>query len=233
MIRVYIGYDADVEPVAYHVCAGTIIRYCSEPVSITPLHLGNFRWFYQERHADGSNAFIYTRFLVPYLEGFRGHAIFLDGDMILREGVDLAELWNMRSHRLAVQVVKHPDYETKHPIKYMGAKNENYPRKNWSSVILWNCGHGRNRDLTPEYVTGKPGSFLHRFEWLKDDVIGDLPAEWNRLVLEQPVTQDDKLLHYTIGTPCFEAYANGPEAHEWYRAADLEFGNKEPNAEGR
>jgi len=79
----------------------------------------------------------------------------------------------------------------------------------------------------------KPGSYLHRFEWLKDEVIGDLPPEWNRLVLEQPVTPADKLLHYTIGTPCFEAYANGPEAHEWYRAADLEFGNKEPNAEGR
>ena len=228
MIPVYIGYDAEVEPVAYHVCAGTIIRYCSEPVRITPLHLGNFRKFYEETHKDGSNDFIYSRFLVPYLETWRGHAIFMDGDMILREGVDLAELWEMRSYNKAVQVVQHPEYATKYPKKYMGARNENYPRKNWSSVILWNCGHFANRVLTPEFVAKQPGSFLHRFSWVPEDKLGSLPAEWNRLVLEQPITADDKLLHYTVGTPCFEDYSKCPGADEWYRAADLEFGNKEP-----
>lgn len=228
MIRVYIGYDADVEPVAYHVCAGTIIRYSSEPVSITPLHLGNFRKFYAERHTDGSNAFIYTRFLIPYLEKWTGHAIFLDGDMILREGVDIAELWAMRDAWKAVQVVKHPEYQTKHQRKYMNARNEDYPRKNWSSVMIWNCGSFLNRKLTPEFVANQSGAFLHRFVWLPDDRIGELPSEWNRLVLEQEVKPSDKLLHYTIGTPCFEAYSRGPEASEWYRAADIEFDNREP-----
>lgn len=226
-ISIYIGYDPDAEPIAYHVCADSIIRHSSHPVRITPLALGNFRAFYQEKHTDGSNQFIYSRFLIPYLERWTGFAIFLDGDMILRDGADIAELWAWRDPYKAVQVVKHPDYQTKHPNKYLGAKNEDYPRKNWSSVVIWNCGSYINRKLTPEFVAEQPGSYLHRFSWVPDDRIGDLPPEWNRLVLEQEVQPGDKLLHYTIGTPCWPDYALGPEADEWHRARARAMSNKE------
>jgi hypothetical protein len=31
--------------------------------------------------------------------------------------------------------------------KYLGNKNEDYPRKNWSSLILWNCGIPGKKDV--------------------------------------------------------------------------------------
>ena len=132
--------------------------------------------------------------------------------MIVR--ADIAELAALADPSKAVQCVPH-DYKTAHPIKYLGNKNEDYPRKNWSSVILWHCGFFGNRMLTPEFVGKMPGSYLHRFSWLKDDQVGDLPREWNRLVLEEPLTSGDKLRHYTIGTPCFDEYsASDPE---WWK----------------
>jgi hypothetical protein len=200
VIRVFIGYDPR-EAVAYHTCVQSIVENTKAHVSFHPV---------RGERRDGSNDFIYARFLVPWLSGFSGTSIFLDGDMIVRG--DIAELYAQRRGDLGVQVVQH-DYKTKYPVKYLGNKNEDYPRKNWSSVILWNNAYFPNRKLTPEFVASKPGSFLHRFLWLNDGQIGALPSEWNRLVLEQDVKPDDKLLHYTIGTPCFTDY---PDA-EWQR----------------
>ena len=135
-IPIFIGYDPR-EAVAYHTCANSIIRHASKPVAIIPLALNLFN-DYKETHTDGSNQFIYSRFLVPYLMGFSGKAIFIDGDMILRD--DIIKLWNYVDTFIAwdVAVVKH-DYQTKMTEKYLGSKNENYPRKNWSSVIVWQC----------------------------------------------------------------------------------------------
>jgi lipopolysaccharide biosynthesis glycosyltransferase len=211
-IPVFIGYDPR-EAIAYHVCANSIIRNSSQPVAIVPVALNLFKE-YSETHTDGSNHFIYTRFLVPYLQDYEGHAIFIDGDMIVRG--DIAELWNMRDHTCDVQVVKH-DYQTRMPVKYLGAKNENYPRKNWSSVILWNCASFPNRKLTPDFVQHSTGSFLHRFSWLDDARIGELPKEWNWLPDEYGPNADAKLLHYTLGTPCFQEFADTPQGNEWHR----------------
>jgi lipopolysaccharide biosynthesis glycosyltransferase len=211
-IPIFIGYDPR-EAISYHVCVNSIIRHASRPVSIIPLSL-NLLNDYKETHTDGSNHFIYSRFLVPYLMGFTGHAIFIDGDMIVRD--DIAKLWELRNCCLDVQVVKH-DYKTRMPIKYLGSKNENYPRKNWSSVILWNCRNFPNHILTPEYIMKSPGSHLHRFEWLADDRIGELPKEWNWLPDEYGPNPDAKLLHYTLGTPCFNEFAETPMADEWHQ----------------
>lgn len=98
----------------------------------------------------------------------------------------------------------------------MGAKNEDYPRKNWSSVVLWNCAHSANRELTPQFVEGKDGKFLHRFSWLPDQFIGELNAEWNWLPDEFGENSNAKLLHYTLGAPCFIDYANTPMADEYH-----------------
>jgi hypothetical protein len=211
-VPVFVGYDPR-ESVAYHVCCNSIIERSSVPVSFHPLHLGLFD-DYTETHKDGSNAFIYTRFLVPWLMKYKGHAIFLDGDMVVKE--DIAKLWAERDHYKAVQVVK-SDYKTKFPTKYLGNKNEDYPRKNWSSVILWNCGHFHNRRLTPEFISKASGAELHRFTWLKDSVIGDLPTDWNHLCEEYPENPSSKLDHYTIGLPCFEGFDTGSwHADNWW-----------------
>jgi hypothetical protein len=203
VIRVFIGYDSR-ESVAYHTCVQSILENTKSQVSFHPV-CGERR--------DGSNDFIYARFLVPWLCGFSGPAIFVDGDMIVRG--DIAELAALHRNDQGVQVVKH-DYKTKYPVKYLGNKNEDYPRKNQSSVMVWNCGYFPNKKLTPEYVASKSGSFLHRFLWLNEGQIGGLPESWNRLVLEQPIQADDKLLHFTIGIPAFQEYADCDGAEEWH-----------------
>jgi len=212
MIPVFVGYDPR-EPIAYHVCVNSIIRHASQPIAIIPLALNLLR-DYKETHPDGSNHFIYSRFLVPHLTDYTDWAIFIDGDMIVRE--DITNLWNLRDPDFAVQVVKH-DYQTKRTVKYLGSKNENYPRKNWSSVILWNCAHTFNVGLTPDFIESATGKYLHRFTWLNDSDIGELPIEWNWLPDEYGPNTNAKLLHYTLGTPCFHEFADTPQSEEWHR----------------
>lgn len=209
-MNLFVGYDPK-EAVAYHVFCESVLAHTSRPVTFSPLHLSAMS-FYNEVHADGSNAFIYSRFLVPFLMEFKGWAIYFDGDMILRD--DVSMLWSLRDPAYAVQVVKH-DYKTKQDKKYLGAPNHDYPRKNWSSVIIWNCGHPKHQLLTPEFIAGATGNYLHRFKWLDDLEIGELNRTWNWLVGEYPSNVDAHLLHFTLGTPCFKEYRSDKEAAEW------------------
>jgi lipopolysaccharide biosynthesis glycosyltransferase len=176
--------------------------------------LGSLKGF-SETHTDGSNAFIYSRFLTPWLMDFNGWAIFADGDMICLD--DIAKLWALRDETKAVQVVQH-NYQTKALDKYLGNKNENYPRKNWSSLILWNCAHHKHKLLTPEFVMKQTGAFLHRFTWLDDADVGALPKEWNWLTTEYEDNYQASLLHYTLGTPCFADYKNAEMSDVWHAA---------------
>lgn len=210
-ISLYVGFDQR-EAVAYHVFCQSVIERATAPLRFTPLSQAGLRG-YVERHTDGSNAFIYTRFLVPHLMGFDGWAIFADGDMVCR--ADMAELWALRDPTKAVQVVQH-EYRTKAHVKYLGNRNDNYPRKNWSSVILWNCAHPAHRVLTPDFVQTQPGSFLHRFAWLDDAAIGALDPLWNWLAIEYDDNPDAKLVHYTLGTPCFRDYRDSAMADLWH-----------------
>jgi len=213
MLKIFVGFDGKVEPVAYHTFCQSVIEKASIPVSFTPLAL-NTLLEYKETHTDGSNAFIYSRFLVPYLCDFKGMALFVDGDMICR--TDIAEILWEHDQDEAVKVVKHY-YQTKHPVKYLGAKNEDYPKKNWSSVMLWNCGHHLNKQLTPQFVMDKPGKYLHRFEWLKhEDQVGKLDDTWNWLETEYEYNPDAKLIHHTLGTPCFKDYQSTDYSQEWW-----------------
>lgn len=211
-IPVFVGYDPR-EAIAYHVCVNSIIRHSTMPVSIVPLAL-NLLTEYNETHHDGSNNFIYSRFLVPHLMDYQGFAIFIDGDMVLRD--DIAKLCELYDPTKAVQVVKH-DYQTRMSIKYLGSRNENYPRKNWSSVMLWNCYHDANKTLTPEFVQSATGAQLHRFSWIRDEDIGEIPPEWNWLPDEYGANESAKLLHYTLGAPCFQEFADTPQGSEWHR----------------
>ena len=207
-----IGFDQR-EAIAYHVFCQSVLEMASMPVQFLPL-AENTLSGYSETHSDGSNKFIYSRFLTPYLMQYQGWAIFADGDMVCR--ADIAALWALRDENIAVKVVKH-DYKTKANKKYLGNKNEDYPRKNWSSLVLWNCGHPANKILTPEFVQKQPGSYLHRFSWLQDNLIGELPSEWNWLAIEYPENPNAKLVHYTLGTPGFKDYADQSMSDEWHK----------------
>ena len=211
MIRIITGFDQR-EAVAFHTFYQSIISNSSTPVQITPLAINTLRE-YRETHSDGSNTFTYSRFLTPYLCNYEGWAIFADGDMVCQ--ADITELWNLRDDSKAVQVVQH-DYETKQTIKYFDQPNADYPRKNWSSVILWNCAHPAHSLLTPAFVAVSTGAFLHRFSWLHDEQIGSLPKEWNWLAIEYEDNSKAKLVHYTLGTPCFKKYAQTAMSETWW-----------------
>jgi len=212
LINIFVGFDPR-EAVVYHVCAHSLIRHASKPLAITPLSLKNIG-SYRETHTDGSNNFVYSRFMLPHLMDFQGWALYIDGDMLLRD--DIAKLWAMRDETKAVMCVQH-SYKTKASDKYMGAKNADYPRKNWSSVVMWNCGHPANRSVTPHFIMEATGAQLHRFTWLDDNQIGELPIEWNWLPDEFGANEAAKLLHWTLGAPCFHEYAHVPMAAEWHR----------------
>jgi hypothetical protein len=219
-IQLFAGFD-EREEVGYHAFCSSVIEHATVPVSITPLSLQTVSRFYGAGHRDGTNGFIYLRFLIPFLMNYQGWAIFMDGADMVMQG-DIKELADLYDPFKAVQVVKH-DYKTKHPRKYVGtqmeAANGDWPKKNWSSVMLINCAHFAWRGMTPETVAGMPGSHLHRFTFIhEEERIGALPVEWNWLADEYGPNPDAKLLHWTAGIPGFPHYATAPEADKWFKA---------------
>jgi lipopolysaccharide biosynthesis glycosyltransferase len=210
-INIVVGFDQR-ESVAYHTFTQSVIEKSSLPVAFTPLAINTLKG-YEETHKDKSNDFVYSRFLTPYLHNFKGWAIFADGDMVCQS--DIKELWDLRDETKALQVVMH-DYKTKFNQKYLGNTNENYPRKNWSSLILWNCSHPKHKILTPDFISSQTGKYLHRFSWLDDKEIGELPIDWNWLAIEYPNNPRAKIIHYTLGTPCFKDYRNTEMAGAWH-----------------
>ena len=210
-IKIVVGFDQR-EAIAYHTFSQSVLEKSSLPVLFLPLSINTLKG-YKETHNDKSNDFVYSRFLTPYLHNFDGWAIFADGDMVCQS--DIKELWDLRDETKALQVVMH-DYKTKFNQKYLGNTNENYPRKNWSSLILWNCSHPKHKVLTPDFISSQTGKYLHRFSWLDDEDIGKLPIDWNWLAIEYPNNPKAKIIHYTLGTPCFKDYRNTEMAVTWH-----------------
>jgi len=160
-----------------------------------------------------STDFTFTRFLVPYLMDYKGWAVFCDGDFFfLNNPAELSQFTAFDKY--AVSVVKHnhlPVEKTKHQNRIQSQ----YPRKNWSSLIVWNCGHPQNKGLTPKMVNTMPGRWLHQFSWLSDDVIGNIPEAWNWLVNWSSIDINPKAIHYTQGTPNLLEYSDTPYSKEW------------------
>lgn len=217
--KIFIGYDPR-EIVAYHTLCHSILSRSSIPVALIPINKDNLRGIYTRNNdPHQSNEFSFSRFLVPFLAGYDGWAIFMDCDMLVTG--DIKELIDLQDDDKAVMVVKH-DYTPHDTEKYLGSKQYQYPRKNWSSVVLWNCGHVSNTKVDPAYVNTAPALDLHRFRWLHDDLIGELPVTWNWLVGEyhygyQGVQQHQvKNYHFTVGGPYFHEYAHVDGADKWF-----------------
>jgi hypothetical protein len=211
MIRIFIGFDPR-ETVAWHVLCHSILARSSRPVSFVPLALAHLReCFWRERDPLQSTDFSFTRFLVPYLSGFEGWSLFMDCDMLVR--ADIAELWDLRDDRYTVMCVKH-EHRPLETVKFLGAPQTPYAKKNWSSVMLFN--NARCRALTPEYVNTASGLALHQFKWLgSDDAIGPLPHTWNHLVGHNTPDPAACNVHYTTGGPYFREYADVEHAEDW------------------
>ncbi len=216
MIRVFIGYDAR-EAAAFGVLSHSIHARSSQPVAIAPLMLSQLASVYRrERNPLQSTDFSFSRFLTPYLCGYEGWAIFMDCDMLVLD--DIAKLWNLRDERYAVQLVKHV-HVPKEEVKFLGAVQTKYEKKNWSSVMLMNCA--KCAALTPDFVNAASGLELHQFKWLASEaLIGEISHRWNHLVGYDAPSRDASLVHYTIGGPYFEAYRDCEYAQEWFAERD-------------
>lgn len=213
ILPVYIGYDKR-EHEAYEVCRHSLQRHSSIPLHIQPLdqnalrYSGLYRrasspgtWEDSSDHKPFSTDFSFSRFLVPALQQWKGWALFVDCDFVFTQ--DIAKLFYGVDREMAVSVVQH-DYRPKETLKMADQPQENYDRKNWSSLIMWYCGHPSNKKLTVDAVNLEPGSWLHGFRWLKDEEIGSIDKDWNWLEGWYPSKDPPPAaIHYTRGGPWF------------------------------
>ena len=232
ILPAYIGYDRR-EQEAVDVCIHSLKRHSSIPIFTMELRDEILRYInlYDRKFTirEGvmyddidekpfSTEFAFTRFLVPALAQYTGWALFCDCDMLFRS--DIAELLELRDDKYAVMCVPH-DHRPRESRKMDGQIQQKYRRKNWSSFVLWNCGHPANKFLTVDAVNRERGSYLHQFEWLKDDQIGHLPEEYNWLEGSSSPAINPKVVHFTRGGPWMMGYEETHYADEWRKEYDL------------
>ncbi|MUH71374.1 glycosyltransferase [Psychrosphaera haliotis] len=215
MRKVFIGYTS-YQDVVYQVAKHSIERQ-SEDVKCYPIiqqALRDLGIYYRPVDTNGSTEFSITRFLTPWLAGYKGWVMFCDND-VLALG-DINELFDLADDKYAIMCVKHSHKPTE-TVKLDGQKQTQYPRKNWSSVVLWNLEHPKNKQITPELVNEVSPLYLHRFMWLEDHEIGEITRDWNFLVdwYDSKTNSKPKLLHYTDGGPYFKNYQNCDFSENW------------------
>ena len=214
--NIYIGYDTR-EDIAYQVSKYSALKN-SKNIKVSPLKLPGLKergLYWRDEDKLGSTEFTFSRFLVPELNEFKGWALFCDCDIIFLE--DINDLFELRDDKYAIMCVQH-DYKVTETTKMDGQKQTIYPRKNWSSMVLWNCGHPSNAVVTQDFVNDQElnGAYMHRFSWLKDEEIGSIDHTWNYLVGVYNDIEKPKLIHYTEGGPWFENYRHC-EFHELWK----------------
>lgn len=219
---IYIGVDQR-EPKSLRACVNSLAPFgYAKPSFLDSERLAarGLLWRPQDRRggiydlisdAPCSTDFAISRFLVPIIHQ-SGWALFVDSDVIFLQSPD--ELFRLADPTKAVMVVKHHNGHEA-GTKMDGQLQTLYARKNWSSVMLFNCDHPANERLTLHDVNTRPGRWLHRFGWLHDDEIGELPGEWNWLVGVQDKPESPAIAHYTLGTP---ELVDSPHAEYWWRA---------------
>src|SRR5262245_6569837 len=234
-MRVFIGWDPREEQ-AYQVAKTSIWRRATRDVGVVPLILKDLNHILtrpvEKRNgqlwcpiseAPMSTEFAISRFMVPFLQR-EGWALFMDCDVLCLS--DITKLMDQADTRYAVQVVKHANYQPAEKLKMDGQVQTAYSRKNWSSVVLWNCGHPAHVRLTREALNTWPGRDLHAFKWLLDEEIGELPRGWNYLVGVSPTMPmgNIHIAHYTLGTPDMPGMEWGELSHQWWK--ELEYANE-------
>jgi hypothetical protein len=224
-LSVWVGFDPR-EAVGYAVTNHSIRRNLHSPVPIRGLILdelrrrglytrptsrrGHLLWD-EISGAPMATEFACSRFLTPHLAK-SGWALFVDCDILVRKNLD--GLFKAADPSKAVMVVQH-DHQPTETVKMDGQAQMRYPRKNWSSVCLFNCDHPANKRLSLDLINSAPGRDLHRFCWLADNEIGALPAEWNWLAGHSSTAIDPAIVHFTDGIPLMTGYENSAFAQEW------------------
>lgn len=216
MLKVFIGWDSR-EDIAYQVARYSILKRASVPVEVIPIKQHELRQqglYTRERDSLASTEFTFSRFFVPYLNHYTGPAIFCDCDFLWL--CDIKEVFDLFDPKYAVQVVKH-NYQPKDSIKMDGQIQHLYPKKNWSSMILWNCEHPSNMILIPGLLNKAAGSTLHQFKWLRDNEIGELSHRFNWLNgwYHEPRDGSPQAVHFTEGGCWFPEYQDIEYADLW------------------
>jgi lipopolysaccharide biosynthesis glycosyltransferase len=220
MKKIFVGYDSREIP-AYNACIKSIKNNSKAEINVIELNTSKLKQsniYTREKDPLSSTEFTFSRFLVPYLSNYNEWALFCDCDFIFLE--DVEELFSLADDKFAVMCAQH-NYEPTNNIKMDGKVQHLYPRKNWSSLVLWNCSHPSNKKLTPDIVNTQTGQYLHRFSWLKDDEIGTIPLQWNWLVgwYEEPKDGSPKALHFTEGGPWFDSFKDCEYSNYYYKYA--------------
>ena len=216
-MKIFVGYDPK-EDLAFKVCKYSIEKRC-KGAEVIPLKLSELteRGLYtRESNHMSSTEYAFSRFLVPALMNYTGVAVYCDADTLFR--INIEELFAQVKTQYAVSVVHHT-YNPEPGVKYNGGKQTSYPRKYWSSVVIWNCDHPSNKRLTVEEVNSKPGLFLHQFKWLDDKEIGVMNREYHWIVgyHKEPVDGTPRVLHYTHGGPWDESRESTEYGALWER----------------
>lgn len=219
MLNVYVGYDSR-EDIAYRVCRDSILNTSEYPIRVIPLKQHKLREMgLYKRGIDprASTEFSLTRFLVPALNEYKGWAVFVDCDFLFRK--DIHTVMNYADSEISVACVKH-NYLPTETTKMDGAVQYQYPRKNWSSFMLFNCEHPATRSLSPDIVNNASASFLHQMQWAEDDTIGSLPISFNYLEgwYKKSDCPDPIAVHFTRGGPWFDQWQDVEYADEWIAA---------------
>jgi lipopolysaccharide biosynthesis glycosyltransferase len=210
MINIWIGYD-DQFSMNNVAQEESIRRYCSKDLIINYLKLSELKTtLTRTRDKLQSTDSAFTRWLVPYLANYSGWHLYMDSDMMLRD--DISKLWDLKDDSKSVMVVKHPVYHLSN-TKFNDNLQSNYERKYWSSLMLFNCD--KCQSLSAEYVNTATGLDLHQFKWTPNNLIGDLPKEWNHLVGVNEHNKKSSLVHWTNGGPWFDEYKNCEFSDEW------------------
>ena len=201
---IYIGYDSS-QPEAYAVCEASIRKYNGSH-TIKPLIRDKLE-VYNRPFQNESTEFAFTRFLVPYLSDYHGHALFCDADFMWK--CDPQEIVYHANETHDVYCVQHPDFLV--PSSKMNEKvNSSYPKKNWSSLMWFD--NSRCKTLTPTYVNQAPAGALHEMKWATS--IGSLPAEFNAMVNYYQF-KEPKAVHFTDGGPWHGINDNEEYSQEW------------------
>jgi lipopolysaccharide biosynthesis glycosyltransferase len=223
---VWVGFDPR-EAAAFAVARHSIATRLKTPIPIRGLVLADLkaqglytrptsirdgRMWDDISEAPMSTEHANARFLVPHLAQ-SGWAVFMDGDMLVR--TDLKRLFDECDSDKAVMVVKH-DYRPPEGMKMDNQVQSQYARKNWTSMIAFQCEHPANKALTVELVNTVPGRDLHRLCWLEDKYIGELDPKWNFLVGYSDRSIDPAIAHFTSGLPNMTGYENSDFADEWW-----------------
>ena len=221
-LKVFVGYDSR-EDIAWRVCRHSLLRHSDEGVAVAPLRqhvLRELGLYTRPLDNTASTEFSLTRFLTPYVAAASGWVVFCDCDFLFT--ADIRGVLESLNPAKAVYCVQH-DYTPSFDIKMDNKQQTTYPRKNWSSFMVFNCDHPDVKALTPEVVNSATPAFLHRFEWVSgDDAIGALDLDWNFLEGEYPKPdKQPRVIHYTNGGPWFDEWQHVDYADLWRAERDL------------